>query len=345
MSFGMPRWLSTKSKNRIMKNFLRVLAVIGSFIMLGAIPSIAKAACDPFTAQVTGPAVINIDPTLPVGTSLWSSSVTVGAATANACIGGQAVLTYTGVGAQENTYYTFPTGVAGVGVRIKYTAFTYCANVWFPCSTPLVNWSVGTVAQHTVFVEFIKTGPITVSGSTSGIFATWNASQSPTFNGVWGQYQWASPVFFNVSVPTCTVTTPNISVPMGSVGANSLASVGSVSASQPFNIALNCSGGVTNSYTNVYITLTDAINPANITDTLPLTPSSTASGVGIQVLNGTQTIHFGPDSSVAGNPNQWFAGSAANGAFNIPLTARYVRTGTMVPGTANGSATFTMSYQ
>jgi type 1 fimbria pilin len=331
------------------KDFVRILAVIGSIMMLGAIPSIAKAAtCTPFTALVTGPSVINIDPTLPVGTSLWSASVPVGASSASACIGGQAVLTYTGVGPRENTYFTYSTGVAGVGVRMKYLTgvVAECTNVWFACSTNLRNWTVGTVAQHTVFVEFIKTGPITVSGSTSGLFSTWNASQSPSYNGVWGQYVWANPVNFNVAVPTCTVTTPNITVPMGSIPVSDFsAGVGTITASKAFNIALNCSGGVTNSYTNVYITLTDATNPANVTNTLPLNPSSTAGGVGIQVLKGGTPVMFGPDSSVSGNPNQWFAGAAANEVFNIPLSARYIRTGTVTPGSANGSATFTMSYQ
>jgi type 1 fimbria pilin len=98
--------------------------------------------------------------------------------------------------------------------------------------------------------------------------------------------------------------------------------------------------------TSVYTTLTDQTNPANQSNTLSLSASSTASGIGIQVLNGNTVISYGPDSSVVGNPNQWLAGSTGNGTFNIPLTARYAQTApTVKPGTANGIATFTMSYQ
>lgn len=333
-----------------MKYFLRTLAIIGSVILLGAIPPIAKAqqTCTQYTPLVTGPSVIDIDPTVPVGTSLWSGTLSVAGTTTATCIGGQAVLTYTGVGPRENTYLTYATGVAGIGMRMKYSAGVVagCSEVWFPCTTASLNWVSGKVGDHSIFVEFIKTGPITTSGSMSGLFMSYSAKQAVGYNGVWGQYIWANPVNFNVAVPTCMVTTPNITVPMGSVPVSDFsAGVGAVSSSKAFNIALSCSGGVANSYTNVYITLTDAINPANVTNTLPLNPSSTASGVGIQVLNGGTPVMFGPDSSVAGNPNQWFAGAATNGAFNIPLSARYIRTGTVTPGSANGSATFTMSYQ
>ena len=325
-----------------MKDFLRILVATGSAIVLSAIPSIVEAAC-PFTMLVNGPAVVNVDPTLPVGTSLWSASVTVNESSSIACIGGYATLTYNGVGARENTYFTYPTSVPGVGIRLKYLTGSMNNGAWFPWSYTS-TWTGGYIQTHTIFVEFIKTGPITVAGSLSGVFSTWNTNLAD--NPVWGQYAWAAPVVFNVAVPTCAVTTHDIAVSMGSVAATSFGGAGSVSDSKPFNISLQCSGGVINSYTNVYTTLTDVTNPGNVSDTLSLNASSSATGLGVQVLRGTTVIRYGPDSSVAGNPNQWFAGAAQNGAFNIPLTARYIKTAaTVTPGTANASATFTMSYQ
>jgi type 1 fimbria pilin len=150
------------------------------------------------------------------------------------------------------------------------------------------------------------------------------------------------------SSPTCRVATPSISVPLGNVPVNRFTGVGSTSQmpSYSFTIQLNCSGGDSGATLNVYTTLTDQTDVTNQSDTLNLSAGSTARGVGIQVLNGDTPIRFGPDSSAAGNINQWFAGSAANGTFNIPLKARYVQTGSsVVPGTANGIATFTMNYQ
>ncbi|KVR00360.1 adhesin [Burkholderia ubonensis] len=98
----------------------------------------------------------------------------------------------------------------------------------------------------------------------------------------------------------------------------------------------------------MYTTLTDASHPANVSSVLSLGADSTASGVGIQVLRGDNDtlISYGPDSSQAGNPNQWFVGEFGNVDVTIPLKARYVQTASDVKaGTANGRATFTMSYQ
>lgn len=62
-------------------------------------------------------------------------------------------------------------------------------------------------------------------------------------------------------------------------------------------------------------------------------------------LTGPPVAH-GLDSAVAGNTNQWLAGTAAGGAMTIPLTVQYVRTtGAPTPGTVKGLATFTMSYK
>ncbi|WP_269139617.1 fimbrial protein [Burkholderia stagnalis] len=153
-------------------------------------------------------------------------------------------------------------------------------------------------------------------------------------------------VVIDPQVPTCRVTTPAITVPLGSMRASTFTGVGTPSPSKPFNIELECSGIETGKNLNVYTTLTDHTNPGNVSDTLTLAKDSTATGIGIQVLNGSTVVKYGPDSSAIGNKNQWKAGAAGNGTFTIPLTARYVQTAPKItPGTANGLATFTMSYQ
>jgi len=324
-----------------MKKLLRMLAIIASVIALNAVPSLAQA-CTPSTQPVTGPATISFDPNVANGTILWTGNLNV-AASSSDCIGGTASITYTGIGPQEMTYHTYGTGIAGVGVRLKFITQSCNNGAWFPivCTG---NWTPVTIVAHSITVEFVKIGTVTAGGTVSGIFSTWstNIAASP----VWAYYTWASPIHIAPAVPTCTVTTPTIAVTMGSVPLTSFTGVGSTSASQPFNISLTCSGGAGAAYTNVYTTLTDATNPSNVSNTLFLTASSTAQGVGIQVLNNGTPVNFGPDSSSIGNVNQWFAGAAQNGVFNIPLTARYVQTGSTVsPGSANARATFTMSYQ
>jgi len=97
-----------------------------------------------------------------------------------------------------------------------------------------------------------------------------------------------------------------------------------------------------------HVTLTDATNTGNRSNVLTLSPDSQAKGVGIEVLKGDTVLAYGPDSNATGNLNQWHAGTISTGmsTFSIPLTARYVQTDPVVtPGSANGRATFTMSYQ
>lgn len=143
---------------------------------------------------------------------------------------------------------------------------------------------------------------------------------------------------------TCAVTTPSIFVPLGSVPLNKFGSVGSASDSVPFQIGLDCSG-VATSY---YVTFTDSNNPGNNSNALSLTSDSSAKGVGIQIVKDGNAVAYGPDSSVAGNLNQIFIGISAGGGsvVKLPFGGRYVKTdSTMTAGSANGVATFTMSYQ
>ncbi|MFM0044572.1 fimbrial protein [Paraburkholderia sediminicola] len=144
-----------------------------------------------------------------------------------------------------------------------------------------------------------------------------------------------------VAASTCSVTSTSVAVTLPQAYTGRLPTAGATTGATPFNLALDCSPG-----TRVNVTLTDASNASNTSTTLSLAPGSTATGIGLQVLNGSTPIAYGPDSAAAGNQNQWLAGTAAGGSMTIPLTAQYVRTpGTVAPGTVKGLATFTMSYQ
>lgn len=146
---------------------------------------------------------------------------------------------------------------------------------------------------------------------------------------------------------TCTVTQPG-AVNMGAVSSRTFTGVGSTSDWGPdFTIGVNCSGVAA----KVFMVLSDAQNNANTSSTLPLSSSSTAAGVGLQIQrkNGSAPISFGPDSSLAGTTNQFpvfTSDGSATGPTALVFAARYIQTNaTITPGTANGLATFTMSYQ
>lgn len=146
-----------------------------------------------------------------------------------------------------------------------------------------------------------------------------------------------------ITAPACTVKNTSPSVTLAPIAKGSLGGVGSTAGSGSVSLDLNCPSNST----KVYVTLTDNTVPTNRGSTLSASTSSTASGVGFQILDSTGTpIKYGPDSAVAGNTNQWFAGQSVTGAMSIPLTVKYIQTATTVnPGTVNGVATFTMSYQ
>jgi len=148
---------------------------------------------------------------------------------------------------------------------------------------------------------------------------------------------------------TCSVSTKDVSASFGTrLPLNTFGAAGTVSGWGPdFTISLDCAG----SSSSVYMVLSDATTSGNRTSTLTLTSTSTASGMGIEIWksnSGTQ-YSFGPDSAAANTTNQFLAYTANGNAsqkVNLVFSWRYVRTSAVLrAGSANGKATFTMSYQ
>ncbi len=145
----------------------------------------------------------------------------------------------------------------------------------------------------------------------------------------------------SVTAGTCEVTTPNINVSMPAASTERFPAVGSSYGRTPFVIGINC-----NSAVGLNVTLTDSSNSGNDSDILSLTPGSSARGIGYRIRHNASVVRYGPDSALAGNPNQIHVGTAsAAGYVSIPFTIEYVSTDTVRAGSANAIATFTMSYQ
>lgn len=153
-----------------------------------------------------------------------------------------------------------------------------------------------------------------------------------------------------VKLTTCVINTPNVSTrltPPEGINVNVFTGIGSTSTwGDQFNVTLNCSGTTA----VVYMVLTDAQNDANTTDTMALTAASTASGIGIQIARvGEAALKFGPDSSATTATNRFLVHTAralASDIVTLGFKGRYVQTAAAVrPGSANGRATYTMSYQ
>ncbi|MXN76204.1 fimbrial protein [Burkholderia sp. 4701] len=282
------------------------------------------------------------DPNVAEGTVIFSSSgASSGLGGTLSCDSVIGDVIYAGTtSSAPGKYNAYPTPVAGVGVRIRIGT-----NQWWPIRNNVTSTSSSYTAGSNFTIELVKTGNITAPGVLSGeigmTFALTHGVKirSVVTNGA---------INIRPQVPTCNLLTPNIAVDLGKVSAGDLKGIGATSSPKPLEVRLKCSGGNPGTSTNMFMTMTDSANSGNRTSTLSLAPGSTAAGVGIQILRGSDNtlVSYGPDSAQTGNPNQWQVGSFGNVDVSIPFTARYVRTSeTMKAGKANGVATFTMSYQ
>lgn len=289
---------------------------------------------------------LSFNPNVPNGTILFKKAIDFTPAgesgTLDCGAAGRLFLFYYNVVGDwvSKTYYQ--TSIPGVGMAITSWGEDWPA-ISKPISSP-VRLQYG-LKPWTLTITLVKTGEITTGGVITGRVGIMNTGYSLYYPPILS-FEIGGGIVVDPQVPTCRVNTPAIMVPLGNMPASTFTGVGTPAPSKPFNIELECSGIETGKNLNVYTTLTDHTNPGNVSDTLTLAKDSTATGVGIQVLNGSTVVKYGPDSSAIGNKNQWKAGATGNGTFTIPLNARYIQTAPKVtPGTANGLATFTMSYQ
>ncbi|MFM0720225.1 fimbrial protein [Paraburkholderia strydomiana] len=238
------------------------------------------------------------------------------------------------------------TGIAGIGIRVidvtygNKTMSTLNVGKWDDFGAPITN-TAAFQGSFTFTYQLVKTAAQVTTGGAINIPQLFTLVSHNVPANV------TSPTLVTISVnntsivaTTCTVTTPSISVTLPAVNASALSPTGTTVGNTSLSIGLSCQAGA-----NVYVTLTDATNPGNTTSNLTLASGSTATGVKLRVLNsGGSPVSYGPDSAVAGNPNQWLVG-ASSSTTRIALTAQYISTGTVGAGTVKGIATFTMSYQ
>ncbi|CAB3813602.1 type 1 fimbrial protein [Achromobacter sp. K91] len=332
-------------------NTFRILFLLGA-TLLSLVYSPANAAGDQFPCEqphflgIVLPATIELNADVGVGQVMWSGTVGTRALIPGRCASEEsppgALLIYLDVYEQNGV---FNTGIPGVGARIK-SRYRSCVSNYWPteCETVVE----GTPPKVTIEYELIKTGNVG-----SGSFGCCEDIAFWTFGSTqntYARFRYAGTTTVRVRrPPTCSFSSNDtIHTSLGVVSKTVFKGIGSTSAERPFKIDLSCKGGDGLSSLDVYATLTDATKPGNRSKVLNLSPGSGATGVGVEILNGTTVLGYGADSNVLGNPGQWKAGTVSPGAsvFSIPLTARYVQTDEVVTvGTANARATFTMSYQ
>lgn len=347
----------TRASNSV-RRVWQTLMTFFALSVCALVPTKSWASCTWYAGQSMGiltfsyTGTVNINPTLPIGTTLATMQNTMSA------YGGGNNLVYCntaaradfiGVGAASGNIY--PSSVNGVGIRISFPNSTFLpGGVYFPTYNNYpADTSYWANPNVVVKVELVKTGTITAGGSFFGEFGKWMLSTtgSPTIQEVSMQFSPSIPVV--PTTPTCGVTSPNpIGVTLPDTPAIAFGGVGTTAGlAQSFNITLSCSGGSAGTSTGMYVTLTDATNPGNTTDMLSPTAATASTGVGVRIFNGGVPVRFGPDSSTVGNTNQWRVTTVGVGlgSVSIPLTATYVQVGSTVQGgQVQAIATFTMAY-
>lgn len=235
---------------------------------------------------------------------------------------------WTTLSSQGNNVYN--TNIAGVGIRLTNTA----SGKMLPYDQSAGGNVYMSVGADGIKAELIKTGDITGGTLSTGMIA--RAS-------VVNQFYFANVTLNGVSTITsesCAVTTNPVNVSLGSHDKNEFSGVGTTTAWNTFNIGLDCNKGA-----RINVRIDPAAGAVdNMTDVMKLDDAgsgATASGVGVQLWfrpNGGSAVKFGQETYY------WTSGSG--GSETVQLQARYYQTApTITPGSANATATFTLTYK
>lgn len=235
----------------------------------------------------------------------------------------------------------------GIGYVMSVQNATNPAANPVPISSQLANLPITSNGNFSTLypIRLIRYGVI-ASGTTNiakiPIIRTMDWIYSSVSGAGTAHYQFVSLSATAITAQTVSssVNTTNVFVQLPTVTPTQLTGIGSIIATTPFIIGINCPSAV-----NVYMTMTDNSNPASTSNIISADSSSTAQGLGVQIRQNGIPVSMGPDSSIAGNTNQFLIGNAITGSRSIPFTANYIQTGTVKVGILKALATFTMSYQ
>lgn len=260
----------------------RVLLV--SVFLLAPLPCLAEC---PGTATVTPPSQVNMDPTLPVGSTLFSVQFSAPTTTALCPIGlGHSTAGYYGVGTPNGNLY--PTGIPGMAYRVTVVgsgATTGVAPFWWGIFTT-TNYSAWTL-DYPVRFELVKTGPIM-----SGTFPAQDFLLGKTENNyiVW-KLSTTRAIDIEPVTPACTAS-PVVTVNLDPAIKGSLATQGDTAGEKGFNINVTCLAP-----TSIALAFSGTvIDPVNAV--FANTDATTGSSVGIQILKGSDPVPLGSGNFV-----------------------------------------------
>jgi len=223
----------------------------------------------------------------------------------------------------------FATNITGVGISLMQPS----SGIFFknPASVIPVN-GTSTINTSTLTTNLVKTGPITSGVIASGLLAkvsgddglnAWNISLSGAA----------------VTQLACSINTPSLTFPIGDIPVSRFGTSVGITPSGAENrqdLGLNCDAGA-----NINVSLSGTPNPdVSTPGVLALSGQGSegvATGVGVQILLNGAPLNLN---------DRLLLKQASGGQQTFPLIARYYQTRTTVTtGTANSSATLSITYQ
>ncbi|WP_320727978.1 fimbrial protein [Enterobacter sp. 118C5] len=287
----------------------------------------------------TGP--ITVSPSAAIGSAIATGqtqmSITDIGRGGSAAIFGWAASGVSGVTFSQNGARVVKTNLSGIGISVwSDNSIPTPANVSLVVNQP----KTGGTNTHNIYYALVKTSNVISSGTLNSLIfsnITFVCSGDNANNVEVIQVPISITGSPTVSLKACTVNNTAINVPFGMTKNSAFTGIGSTANTQTFNISLTCSQA-----TNAKITLSPgssgAFNAANgVINLDPATTGTTATGVGIQLLYKNTAAPLNSAISVGS--------MTAAGNMTVPLSARYYQTASKVTGgVANGTATFTMTY-
>ncbi|ABE37015.1 fimbrial family protein [Paraburkholderia xenovorans LB400] len=348
-----------------------ICVVSGLVAMPNAFAETKPVICSPVAglpATVTLPNSLGLSPNTPINTVVWRQSFTISGECGKDSGGtypqtprvGFLLVGHTsstaGGGAQKLQLWN------GSGLELFVTingnqysnATDYALDLGV--DVPNIYGSKNVTFSAQVDIELVKTGEMTVGPNnltSSAIPVLFLATIMPNYGAPYPVTVVSNFLKINglnsikLLPQTCEAASPNTTVDLGKVtlGENGFGnSVNSTSVGRSFTIDMNCYTNGTPASYKLALTLDPAgLSVPGQNGVLALDGTSTASGAGIQILDGAgiNPVTFGNLQMVG----QFGVDIRPPTSFSVPLYARFIQTGqTVSPGRARAQAAFTISY-
>ncbi|MBA4823478.1 fimbrial protein [Pantoea ananatis] len=334
-----------------------VLCILSLFLLSAAFSHVYAYTCNTLTnsSTLTPPSLL-IQRDLPVGSPVGNEIVSNSINAFTCSNSPSPSLTYQEFGVKGYGNYVttingrriYSTNIAGIGYAVGITSVNNCFVTAYVDGTQngdgnvnnkLICYGSGLYNSQPVTalarIQFYKTSSVTGSGIVNG-------TQAGSFilrndrNSWWLPESYINTSAFTVTTVACSVNNSAITVDMGKVEKRAFNGNGSWPGDEntrSFSIPLNCNPG-----TKVNVQIDG--NTQNASQGILNLSQSTgnASGVGVQILYKDTPLKLSSEINTGT--------SSSGGLYNIPLKARYYQTGgSVLPGNANASATFTLTYR